>query len=587
MRFDSIRDRLIAGFSVLVLLILGGGLIARSSLATLSGAIGTSLAAVQKESQLSTRLSANIAQEIAAATHYVSQRDRTSEDRFRQLGFEAHGVTRQMSGQPNQTSQEIALIADIDRRLSDLEVGYALAHRLADLGRTDAAQSQGEATAPVVNGLLADVQQLGLLKANKVSAAAESLRRESDQRSTILVIVMLLAVGLGIFTVIMTVRWISVPLKKLLTHARLLSQGNLDARTTGNLPGEFRELAQAMNLTAEQLASVTVAATRAADEVSASAHQLSGVSEQISQSSSHMATAMGDVTTGAEGQVRELRTIEEQLFGMRGRAQGVLAGAEEVNALAGSIEQTAADKRIEIARTLQILENVRTSVQSASSEVTHLSGAVDDIAKFVTTVGKIAEQTNLLALNAAIEAARAGHAGRGFAVVADEVRKLAEQAQDAAEDVVKITQQVTKRVSSTAKMMDVGVARVGEIETVSRDIDDALTTIGNAAEKTRHAASGVTFGAMENMQAVDAAAEGVQIVARAAEQHAAAAEEVSASTEEQSAACEQMSSSSSHLLDNATRLRGLIAAMRLSSTGEFASVKASGQFPIPSRPSQS
>ncbi len=584
MRFDSIRDRLVAGFAVLVVLILSGGIVSRSALTAMSATIGSSLGAVQAEAQLSTRLSAAVAQEFAAAVHYLDAGDTASLSRFRQLGFEAHGVVRQMSRRPGQTAQEIGLIADVDRRLSDLEVAYALAHRLRDLGRTEPARQQGEAAAPLVAPLLADLQQLGLLKANKVQSAADTLQQQTDQRVTILVVVVLLAVALGLLTVVTTVRWISGPLARLLTHARLLSQGNLDVRTTGDLPGEFRELAQAMNLTAEQLASVTGAATRASDEVSASAHQLTSVAEQISQASNHMATAMTDVTQGAEGQVRELRSIEEQLTQIRARAQSVLAGAEEVNTLAGSIEQTAADKRLEIARTLQILESVRTSVQQASSEVSHLTGAVDDIARFVTTVGRIAEQTNLLALNAAIEAARAGQAGRGFAVVAEEVRKLAEQAQGAAEDVVKITQQVTRRVTSTAKTMDVGVQRVGEIETVSRDIDDALTTIGAAAERTRHAASAVTFGAMENMQAVDGAADGVQMVARAAEQHAAAAQEVSASTEEQSAACEQMSSSSTHLLDNATRLRGLIASMRLTSTGEFATVAASGQFAVPPRP---
>jgi methyl-accepting chemotaxis protein len=536
----------------------------------MSSAIGTTLTGVQAEAQLSSRLSANTARQISAAIHYVDQRDSLSRTQFQTLGWDSHGLVRQMNRRPGQSSREVALIADIDRRLADLESRYGLAHRLADLGRQREAVIEAEAANPLVTQLLDDVQQLGLLKAGKVQDAATVLGDDARRRTVIVLVVTGLAVVLGLLTVWSTVRWIGAPLRQLVTQARELASGNLDVRTEGDLPDEFRALAQAMNTTADQLAKVTAAAVQASDEVSTSAHELSSVSEQVALSASHMATAMNDVTGGAESQVRELRSIEEQLSGMRTRAEAVLSGAEEVNTLAHSIESTAAEKRMEIERALTILGNVRDAVRTAAGEVQQLSGAVDDISRFVVTVGRIAEQTNLLALNAAIEAARAGAAGRGFAVVAEEVRRLAEQAQTAAEDVVKLTQGVTRRVTTASKTMETSVGSVAEIETVSRGLDEALTAIGGSAERTRHAASGVTFGAMENVQAVDGAAEGLQLIARMAEQHAASAEEVSASTEQQSAACEEMTSSSSHLLDNATRLRRLVAQMQLKTTGEFA-----------------
>jgi len=209
-----------------------------------------------------------------------------------------------------------------------------------------------------------------------------------------------------------------------------------------------------------------------------------------------------------------------------------------------------------------ILGDVRSSVQEAATEVVVLNRTAEDINKFVASVSRIAEQTDLLALNAAIEAARAGNAGRGFAVVADEVRKLAEQAQAAADDVVRLTSVVTARVATTTRAMETGALRVGEIERVSRDIDGALRTITAAAERTRDAATSVTQAAERNVEVVSTAARGVESIARTAEGHAAAAQEVSASTQEQSAACEQMSSASAQLLAGSTQLRQLVGGLK-------------------------
>jgi methyl-accepting chemotaxis protein len=165
-------------------------------------------------------------------------------------------------------------------------------------------------------------------------------------------------------------------------------------------------------------------------------------------------------------------------------------------------------------------------------------------------------------LNAAIEAARAGEAGRGFAVVADEVRKLAEQSQKAADDIVQMTGIVTTRVTSSTKAMEASAGRVGEIELVSRNIDNALRTIGDAAELTRVAAVGVKGAAEANASAVSSAAINLESIAKTAESHAAAAEQVNASTQEQSAACEQMTSASNILLQGSTQLRELVGGLR-------------------------
>ena len=275
-----------------------------------------------------------------------------------------------------------------------------------------------------------------------------------------------------------------------------------------------------------------------------------------------MANAMTDVSSGAEKQVTQLRTVDEALQAIRAAAARVTERATEVNALAQGIETAAAEKRAEIGRALGILNEVKRSVETAAREVVALNATAADINRFVQTVSTIAEQTNLLALNAAIEAARAGVAGRGFAVVADEVRKLAEQSQTAADEIVQMTGVVTSRVAAGSRAMESSAARVAEIETVSRDIDLALKDIVHAAERTRLAAGGVTSAADANADAATSAATGIQSISRTAENHAAAAQQVNASTEEQSAACEEMTSASTHLLEGSRELRLLVGGLR-------------------------
>jgi methyl-accepting chemotaxis protein len=561
-RFRSIRQRLLTGFWVLVGLFVAAGLIARASMLTMSTLIGDTLSEVREDGQQATRLSSNVTQELAAAARYLQARDSASQADFRQFASDAHRVQREMYRNKGQDGEALSLIASIDATLSAIETQYAMAHRLADLGRRDESDRVANVARSMVDSLSRDLDQLAILKSRVVSEASRALRVDVERRAMWMLIAIAVSVVLGLMVVFSTVNWISEPMRRLVTHARALSSGNFGARTEGDMPGEFRELAEAMNGTADSLARVVAVANTTADDVAGSARDLANVTEQISASATQMASSMTEVSSGAESQVRQLKSVDEALRSIRNNAEEMRSGSGELTNLAGAIGESARSRRTEIERAMGILSAVRHTVQDAAKEVVALNSTAEEINRFVATVSRIAEQTDLLALNAAIEAARAGNAGRGFAVVADEVRKLAEQAQLAAEDVVQLTTLVTSRVSSTTRAMEAGVANVSEIENVSRNIDSALDAITSAAERTRAAAGDVAMRAERNAAIVATAAEGVQSIARTAEGHAAAAQQVSAATQEQSAACEQMSSASTQLMHGSEQLRELVGALK-------------------------
>jgi methyl-accepting chemotaxis protein len=560
-KFQTIRQVLTVGFSFLILLLLGAGAVGWISMAQMADRVTETLADAQQDAKQASDFSNVVTQEIQAANTYLSDQDAKSDAEFRRLGWEAHRLHRNFSSQRD-VADQIARTVAIDTTLARVESSFALSHRLTDLGRLDEAHAEAQKARKMVPGLLEQLTGLEHSRAQGLAGMSADLRGQATARSRILVSVIIVATLLALMIVLRTGRAVGRPLRALVKHAVQLSHGDLQQRTEGEMPGEFRTLADAMNHATIALSRIASGAAKTADEVAQSASDLLSASKQISASAGEVADAVEEVSHGAESQVAQLRQVNEALDGIRTRGDNLVGGAQEVHGLASAIEAEAEAKRIDIDRSLKILFDVRTIVEQAAAQVRELNTSASEINKFVVSVSRIAEQTNLLSLNAAIEAARAGEAGRGFAVVAGEVRKLADQTQAAADDVVKMTESVTTRVLATSKAMEQGVKQVGEIEMVSRELDSALTTILAAAERTRAAASAVTTAATENARAVDSAAANLGLVARTAESHATAAMQVSASTEEQSAACEQMSMASTQLFHGSHTLRDLVGELK-------------------------
>jgi len=562
-RANSIKRTLSVGFALLVLLLVAAGLFGWATISGMSREVSDRFAHANELTRQSSSFSHTITEEVQAATSYLADRDPESEASFRKLGWEAHRMHRTFSTRRSELADELTSTAAVDSKLAQVENAYAIAHRLADLGRPNEAAAQAQNAVGLVGQLLDDVRRADNGNNIAFANAATALRENALKRSALLVAVIAGALLLALIIVAKTSEAIGRPLRMLLKHSMQLSRGNLQMRTrTAGLPFEFRTLGEAMNHASESLSRIVTGAAYTADDVARSAGDLASASRQVAESASEIAEAVSDVSHGAESQVHQIRSVNSALDGIRSRASDMLGGAEEVHALAGAIEAEADSKRMEMERALKILLEVRDVVEHAAAEVRGLSTAAEEINNFVVSVGRIAEQTNLLALNASMEAARAGPAGRGFAVVAAEVGKLAEQTQAAADDVVRLTESVTTKVNTTSRAMESGAISVSEIERVGRELDGALSTIVKAAERTRQAAGAVTASAQENMRAVEGAASNLDMVTRTAEGQATAAMQVSASTEQQSAACEEMTSASSDLLQGSKQLRGLVGELK-------------------------
>ncbi|HEU0015869.1 MAG TPA: methyl-accepting chemotaxis protein [Longimicrobium sp.] len=562
---SGIRSRLLVGFGGLLVLLLGAGAVGWWSTTSLSGAIRQSMRGAEQDARLSATLASDVAREIAVAARYIESGagGQAAAAAFDSLRWETHRTQRLLRRRDGQSQDELELVVGIDQQLSDAEVRYVVARRLAELGRGDEARAQTDTARAIEAAMLGDLRKLADVKARRVAAAERDLEQDANRWRYVLGLLVLAAAAIGIVAVVAVWRNVTGPLDLLAAHAGRLSEGDLTARTDGRLPGELQILATAMNRTSESLSRIGAGAVTAADGITESAADLSAISAQLAAAVQDVTRSMEQVSDGATGQVEQLRRVDAALQRMTERADQVVSQVRQVAGLAADIEREARERRAETDAASATLLQVKSTVEAAADETRHLNAAVADISTFVRTVNEIAEQTNLLGLNAAIEAARAGEEGRGFAVVADEVRKLATQAREGAESVAGLTRTITERVDRTASAMASGARHVAEIERVAHAVGDALATIVDAAERTREAADSVTGLAEGNAGAAVDAARDIAAVAATAVDHAEAAEGVRAATTQQESACRMVGEATERLTGSAGQLRALVGGLRV------------------------
>ena len=332
---------------------------------------------------------------------------------------------------------------------------------------------------------------------------------------------------------LMTVKSISVPLRRTTQAAEQIANGDLDVqldalgkdevsvlqqslmRMVQNLHASFSAIrvkeAEALAKAAEAEKAVLQAreASRKADAANAgmmqaalrleeAAHEMEAFADNISRSTS----GVKDGTAVQDTRIREILTAIEQLS----------ASVLDIARSASTAAQQSEESRLKV----EASAGLAVESGKAMNELHELTGTLtgnihklgeqsESIGEVMGVINDIADQTNLLALNAAIEAARAGDAGRGFAVVADEVRKLAEKTMQA-------THQVRESITSIQHLTKVNIS----------GMDNAVASMQRVS-----GLSAETVNALNSVQVtVKEATAQVQAIAAAVEQQSASSSEV-------------------------------------------------------------
>jgi twitching motility protein PilJ len=278
---------------------------------------------------------------------------------------------------------------------------------------------------------------------------------------------------------------------------------------------ELRRLVAGINAAAQQVTTATAEAQTTASQLLQAAQKQAVEIEGTGQSVVQMARSMSEVSKSAGDSAKVAETS----------LHAAEKGAEAVqNAIRG-------------------MNDIREQIQETSKRIKRLGESSQEIGEIVQLISDITEQTNVLALNAAIQAASAGEAGRGFTVVAEEVQRLAERSAEATkhigaivksiqrdtQDAVEAMERSTRGVVEGTKIADEADRALREIETVSNQLAELISSISNATEQQAASATRVAQAMQDILAVTQLTTDGTRTTAASAERLAELASGLKAS----------------------------------------------------------
>jgi methyl-accepting chemotaxis protein len=562
----TIRSRLIIGFGISNLLLLGAGLLGWLGLSRSNVETDRTVRAMAERAERTERAGTAVLRQLVAGLRYLNSRSETDERQYLALGSQSEQLRQDAIAQDMLTPAERERYEAIGELQAGLEVRIATMHAWQSVGRDVDARRVLQLTGRDIGAIEAELQAVRTAARLDAAESLDRMQVTLGRSEALLAAVVAVAFGVAAVFGLSTFRAVTEPLARLRQEMTAIGAGDLrvpegeDAVRT--VAAEYASLIESTEQARERLRALLAQVQAEADRVAYAATELTASSASAAASSQHVTDAVAGISQGAGGQLSALHAASGTVLELAEAGATISNAAEAADRVGREIRATTNHTREQVQVAVDSLLGAREVVAASRQEMMRLREATAAIDDFVGVISEIANQTNLLALNASIEAARAGSAGRGFAVVAQEVRALAEQSASAAQQVTQTVARFRAQIAGAAGAVDGGATRLRDVETVAEGVGVALARIEHAVAQVEDAAAQVAHAVVANRQSLGNVQQALEAARSAAESHAAAAEEVAASTSQTTASAQEVSGTAESLQRASLRVLGLIGEFR-------------------------
>jgi methyl-accepting chemotaxis protein len=562
----TIRSRLIIGFGISNLLLLGAGLLGWLGLSRSNVETDRTVRAMAERAERTERAGTAVLRQLVAGLRYLNSRSETDERQYLALGSQSEQLRQDAIAQDMLTPAERERYEAIGELQAGLEVRIATMHAWQSVGRDADAQRVMQLTGRDIGAIEAELQAVRTAARLDAAESLDRMQVTLGRAEALLAAVVAVAFGVAAVFGLSTFRAVTEPLARLRQEMTAIGAGDLRVPAgegaAREVAAEYASLIESTEQARERLRALLVQVQAEADRVAYAATELTASSASAAASSQHVTDAVAGISQGAGGQLSALHAASGTVLELAEAGATISSAAEAADRVGREIRATTNHTREQVQVAVDSLLGAREVVAASRQEMMRLREATAAIDDFVGVISEIANQTNLLALNASIEAARAGSAGRGFAVVAQEVRALAEQSASAAQQVTQMVARFRGQIAGAAGAVDGGATRLRDVETVAEGVGAALARIEHAVAQVEDAAAQVAHAVVANRQSLGNVQQVLEAARSAAENHAAAAEEVAASTSQTTASAQEVSGTAESLQRASLRVLGLIGEFR-------------------------